>query len=138
MKLSKIICFVLSLLLISLVVYKVIHKDHLYIYFEDLKGYSTEYSSPNDTLKSTKILIRQEGKLSYQWWELEVDRTKSESISTVDLQNIVINSQYFIINNYGGIGNKGYLLTKYKFNIIVRKNNDYFVVPVKSIRYGME
>lgn len=129
--------FIAVVVLMFAVIYQTNKKENIYIYIEDLKGYCLEYSNPNDLLKTTKIQIRQSGKLSYQFWEIIIDTMNCKKINIESLQNKIINSQYFIINNCGGIGTKDHLLKKYKLNIIVYKNNEYYNLPVKSIGYGM-
>jgi len=138
MKICKIFGFIIVFVMIFIIAYYYQKKEDIYIYFEDLKGYTFEYSIPGDTLKSTKILVKHEEKLSYQYWELNVDTSKIKKISPSGLQEILINSQYIIINNFGGNGIKNHLLNKYSIHVICQKGNMYYILPVTNLSYVME
>ena len=138
MKFCKVICPLFLFCLVSFIVYQSLRKENVYLHIEDIKGYYVEYSDTINHLKSTNISLKQTGKFWYQWWELALDTAKIVKINPEKLGEIVMHSQYFILYNFGGIGNKNHLLNKYKFHVILYNDNIPYIIPVKSIVYGME
>ena len=138
MKKFKILCILSIIILGSICVYQFIKKEDVYIAFDDIAGYRYQFIDSTNILKTSKILIKQSGKLSYQWWELEIDSAKIAKTDLFTYQKLMINSQTIIINNYGGIKDCGRKLNKYRFFIFEWENNIPYILPVKKIRFIME
>ena len=131
---------VLIVLIIVCIIQSTKKKD-IYITFPDIKNYQYHFVDSTNIMNTSKIIISHTGELShmsYQWWEIEID---SKGIQKTDLETIgkiITCSQYFIINNYGGIKVCDDELNKYRFNVIKWVNDEPFILPVKKIYFVIE
>jgi len=138
MKTNWLICFGVIYILASLCIYQAIKKEDIYISFEDLKGYKYHFIDSTDVLKTEKVLINQEGKFKNHFWEINIDSPNIKKAEANRIQRLVINSQFFIINNFGFYPNEnGHLhkTDKYRIYIIRQENENQYILPVKDVNF---
>ncbi len=111
----------------------------VYIRFEDIKDYSFEFAG-KDTLRPEKVVLKQLGALWFQRWEFDLDNANAEKISCVELNEIDVVSQYWIINNLNGFTiNFDYGKTKrYKLHIIRELEDEFWIYPVMDVHFLTE
>jgi len=138
MKRGTVIWILSMFILASVCIYQSVRKEDVYISFTNIPGYNYQFIDSMDIIKTKKVIITQTGKLAYQWWEIDVDNTKITKTDLTTFRKLVVNSQQFIINNYGGIKDCEESLSKYRFFILKWENNIPYVLPIKEIRFVME
>lgn len=118
--------FLVIFILASFCIYQAIKKEDIYISFEDLKGYKYQFIDSTDILKTGKVLINQEGKFKNHFWEIHIDSPNIKKAEANRIQRLIINSQFFIINNFGFYPNEnGHLHKTDKFQIyIIRQEKE--------------
>ena len=138
MKTNWLICFGVIYILASLCIYQAIKKEDIYIYFKDLTGFKYQFIDSTDVLKTGKVLINQEGKFKNHFWEINIDSPNIKKAEANRIQRLVINSQFFIINNFGFYPNEnGHLhkTAKYRICILKQEKDDLYILPVKEVNF---
>lgn len=138
MKKCKFICSLVVIVLVSICFYQSAKKEDVYITFIDIPGYQSIFIDSTSISKTSKVLIKQSGKLSYQWWEIDIDSAEITKTDMDTYRKLVINSQYMIINNFGGIKDCERTLDRFRFFVLKWENNIPYIMPVKQVRYVME
>jgi len=133
------ICFGVIYILASLCIYQAFKKEDIYISFEDLKGYKYQFNDSTDVLKTEKILINQVGNAGNHFlWKINIDSPKIKKTDINSVQKLILNSQFFIINNFGFYGNENDLLhktDKYRIYIIRQEKDFKYILPVKEVNF---
>lgn len=136
----KTICIVALILCVIFFVFKTRDKKQdVYISFRDLQGYS--YTFERDTIGNLKrIILRQEGKLNYKHWELDIDNTKIEIKEPLFVLGIDVVSQFWIINNFTELKKVSNppKASNYNINVIKYQNDSLYVYPISHIHYIIE
>ena len=138
MKINNYFCFVIVILSVSFCIYQATKKENIYISFEDLKGYKYQFIDSTDVLKTGKILINQDGKFKNHFWQINIDASNIKKTETSSIQKFIINSQFFIINNFGFYANEnGHLhkTDKYRIYILKQEKDDLYILPVKEVNF---
>ena len=71
-------------------------------------------------------------------WEINIDTVNIKKTDNNSVQKLIVNSQFFIINNFGFYGNENDLLhktDKYQIYIIKQEKGNKYVLPVKEINF---
>ncbi len=136
----KTVCFVALILCVILLVFKLRDKKQdVYISFQNLQGYS--YTFERDSMGNLKtIILRQEGRLNYKHWELDIDNTKIERKESLFVLGIDVVSQFWIINNFTElkIVSNPPKASNYNINVIRHQGDSLFVYPISHIHYIVE
>lgn len=138
MKTNWLICFGVIYILASLCIYQAIKKEDIYISFDDLKGYKYQFIDSTDVLKTREVLINQEGKFKNHFWEIHIDSPNIKKAEANKIQRLIINSQFFISNNFGFYGNENdhfHKTDKYRIYIIRQEKDDLYILPVKDVNF---
>ena len=138
MKSNLLICFVIICILASLCIYQTIKKEDIYISFKDLNGFKYQFIDSTDVLKTGKVLINQEGKFKNHFWEINIDSPNIKKAEANRIQRLIINSKFFIINNFGFYPNEnGHLhkTDKYRIYIIRQEKDVQYILPVKEVNF---
>jgi hypothetical protein len=107
MKISNYFVLVFLVLSVSFCIYQATKKENIYISFEDLKGCKCQFIDSTDILKTRKILIKHVVKFENQFlWEINIDISNIKKTEPRSIQKLIVNSQFFIINNFGFYGNE--------------------------------
>lgn len=132
-----VLLFILVTISIALFLIYQNKKTNIYVTLIDMEGYNFHFND-SVTPNINKMVITQEGKLSYQWWEIEIDSDKIETTSREKLYGNVICSPYFILYNFGWNRDLVTNLDKYRLFIIHREDGELFILPVKDIHFIIE
>ena len=139
MKINNYFCFVVVVLSVSFCIYQATKKENIYIFFEDLKGYNYQFIDSTNVLKTSKILIQHVVKSEDQFlWEINIDTANIKIAKPHSIQKLIVNSQFFIINNFGFYGNENDLLHKmdrYRIYIIKKGKEVAYILPVKDVHF---
>jgi|GEM_PF-1575178 len=138
MKTNWLICFGVIYILASFCIYQAVKKEDIYISFKDLCGFKYQFIDSTDVLKTGKVLINQEGKFKNHFWEINIDSPNIKKAEANRIQRLVINSQFFIINNFGFYPNEnGHLhkTAKYRICILKQEKDDLYILPVKEVNF---
>ena len=139
MKVKRFICFSIIFILASFSIYQSIKKEDVYISFEDLNGYKYQFNDTTNILKTNKVLIEHDLKAGNQFlWEIVIDTAKIKRAEANSIQKLIINSQYFIINNFGFYGNENdhlHKTDKYQIYIIKQEKEVRYILPVKVVHF---
>jgi hypothetical protein len=71
-------------------------------------------------------------------WEINIDPSNIKKTETSSLQKLIINSQFFIINNFGFFGNESDHLqktNKYQIYIIRHVKEVSYILRVKEVNF---
>ena len=138
MKTNLLICFGVIYILASLCIYQAVKKEDIYISFKDLYGFKYQFIDSTDVLNTRKVLINQDGKFKNHFWQINIDASNIKKTETSSIQKFIINSQFFIINNFGFYANEnGHLhkTDKYRIYILKQEKDDLYILPVKEVNF---
>lgn len=139
MKFNKFFCFILLILSASFCIYQATKKEDIYIALEDLNGYKYQFTDSTNILKTSKVLIEHDLKAGNQFlWEIDIDTAKIKRAEANSIQKLILNSQYFIINNFGFYGNENdhlHKTDKYQIYIIKQEKEVRYILPVKEVHF---
>ena len=138
MKTNWLICFLVIFILASFCIFQATKKENIYISFKDLNGFKYQFIDSTDVLKTRKVLINQDGKFKNHFWQINIDATNIKKTETSSIQKFIINSQFFIINNFGFYPTEnGHLhkTDKYRIYIIRQEKDVLYILPVKEVNF---
>lgn len=112
-------------------------KIYLYIRLEEVVGYNFQFSD-SITQNIDNIILYQEGKLSYQRYEFDIDTAKIKKVNIGDMSSHVTCSTYFITNNFGW--NRDIIpdLSRFKLFFVKRENHDVYILPIEEVHFIIE
>lgn len=133
-----IIVLIISLILsIVLLIFVSNRKTNLYIVIQDIKGYNYTF---NDSIPQNinKLVITQDGELSYQRWEIEVNSTGIRKIALTEQLTNLTCSPYFIIKNFGSTRRVVTDLDQFDLFLVKWEEEEPYILPVKNIHFITE
>lgn len=136
----KKIILVLILLILSLSALLILEfnrKTNLYISLQNIDGYNFQLSD-SVTQNIDHIILNQEGKLSYQRYEFDIDTAKIKKVNIGDMSSHVTCSTYFITNNFGWNRELIPDLSRFKLFFFKSENQEAYILPIEEVHFIIE